>query len=108
MTAMGRLLPVADHLSSLAANVSSAAVHDARKWSTENADGSEVDDAVLTKARKDCLQEMDAIRLQMSRCSDASACARIQVAPEDFARLLPKMGASTRTTVPRGQRVMDR
>lgn len=67
----------------------------------KNPDGSAVDDAVLSKARKSCLQEMDAIRLQMSRCSkDATTCARIQVAPEDFAKLLPKIGQSTRTTVP--------
>ena len=52
----------------------------------KNADGGPADDAVLSRARKDCLQEMDAIRLQMSRCSkDATTCARIQVAPEDFA-----------------------
>lgn len=67
----------------------------------KNADGTAVDDNVLAKARKDCLQEMDAIRLQMSRCSnDASACARVQVAPEDFRNLLPMIGGSSRTTVP--------
>jgi hypothetical protein len=67
----------------------------------KNADGSEVDDAVMAKARKDCLREMDAIRLQMSQCSkDATACARITAAPEDYAKLLPKIGDSTRTTVP--------
>ena len=67
----------------------------------KNADGGPADDAVLSRARKDCLQEMDAIRLQMSRCSkDATTCARIQVAPEDFANKLPKIGESTQTTVP--------
>jgi hypothetical protein len=67
----------------------------------KNADGSSVDDAVLAKARKDCLQQIDAIHLQMSRCSDdATACMRIQSAPEDFSRLLPKIGDSTRVTVP--------
>jgi hypothetical protein len=67
----------------------------------KNPDGSVVDDAVLAKARKDCLQEMDAIRLQMSQCSkDARACSRIQVAPEDFANLLPRVGSSSRATVP--------
>ncbi|MGW7196161.1 PASTA domain-containing protein [Streptomyces chryseus] len=70
----------------------------------KNADGSNVDDAVLAKARKDCLQQVDAIRLQMSKCSnDATTCMRVQSAPEDFARLLPKTGdsmGSTRVTVP--------
>ncbi|MFI1035961.1 hypothetical protein [Streptomyces sp. NPDC020951] len=67
----------------------------------KNADGSNVDDAVLAKARKDCLQQVDAIRLQMSNCSnDATTCMRVQSAPEDFARLLPQIGDSTRVTVP--------
>ncbi len=66
-----------------------------------NSDGSAVDDAVLANARKDCLQEMDAIRLQMSQCSkDATACLRIEAAPEDFANLLPKIGNSSLATVP--------
>ncbi|CAM5508116.1 hypothetical protein STANM309S_03655 [Streptomyces tanashiensis] len=56
---------------------------------------------MLAKARKDCLQQADAIRLQMSKCSnDATTCMRVQSAPEDFARLLPKIGDSTRVTVP--------
>ena len=67
----------------------------------KQADGSKVDDGVLAKARKDCLREMDAIRSQMSKCSnDATACVRIQAAPEDLARLLPQIGNSSRTTVP--------
>ena len=40
MTAVGRDLKDAEHLSSVASNVSdggTAAVHDARKWSTERA-----------------------------------------------------------------------
>ena len=67
----------------------------------KNGDGTPVDDQGLAKVRKSCLEEMDAIRLQMSKCSnDASACTRIQVAPEDFATLLPKIGDSIRTVVP--------
>ena len=63
--------------------------------------GSVVDDALLAKGRRGCLQAMDAIRLQMSQCSkDATACTRIQVAPEDFAKLLPTIGDSSLTTVP--------
>jgi hypothetical protein len=67
----------------------------------KNADGTRVDDQGLAKARKSCLEEMDAIRVQMSKCSnDATACVRIQVAPEDFARLLPGIGDSSRIVVP--------
>jgi hypothetical protein len=67
----------------------------------KKADGTPVDDLELAKVRKSCLEEMDAIRVQMSKCSnDATACVRIQVAPEDFAKLLPRIGDSSRTVVP--------
>lgn len=60
----------------------------------KNADGSSVDDKSLAKARTACVVQMDEIRSQMSKCAnDALKCARSQVAPEDFARELPKTGA---------------
>ena len=67
----------------------------------KNSDGSPASDEVLGKARRDCLQEMDDIRTQMSKCAmDATTCSRIMAAPEDFRKLLPVIGASSRVTVP--------
>lgn len=67
----------------------------------KNTDGSPANDEVLAKARRDCLQEIDAIRTQMSKCAtDATTCTRITSAPEDFRKLLPVIGATNRITVP--------
>ena len=45
------------------------------------ADGTVADDQALGSMRRECLKQMDQIRLQMSKCSeDATACARIQSA----------------------------